>query len=79
MGRGGKHREVQLHNIKLPRLLIKFNNMFGKGLGTVRILYSKISLVFHNGFSSNGRAGLMLLLSPYWPRIGLYSVTWLGG
>ena len=34
-----------------------------QGLGTVRILYSKISVVFHNDFSSNGRAGLMLLLS----------------
>ena len=31
-----------------------------KGLGTVRILYSRISLVFHNEFSSNGKAGLII-------------------
>ena len=36
------------------------------------ILYSRISLVFQNEFSSNGRSGLMLLLSPF--HIGQESV-----
>ena len=36
-----------------------------QGLGTVRTLYIRISLVFQNEFSSNGRAGLMLLLSHF--------------
>ena len=34
-----------------------------QGLGTLMILYRRISVVFHNEFSSNGKAGLMLLLS----------------
>ena len=46
--------------------LARFTNIVRylmQGLGAVRILYSRIFLVFHNKFSSNGRAGLMLILS----------------
>ena len=65
----------------LQRLrLLRVGLGWTQGLVTVRILYSRISGVFHNEFSSNGRAGLMLLLSFffYWPRISLYSVTLAG-
>ena len=48
--------------LNLPEFTWIYLNL-PEGLGSVRILYSKISVVFHNDFSSNGRAGLMLLLS----------------
>ena len=50
-------------NFGFKKKYAKKSVIFSKGLGTVEILYSRISLVFHNEFSFNGRAGLMLLLS----------------
>jgi hypothetical protein len=49
-----------------------------KGLGTLWILYRRISLVFHNEFSSNGRAGLMLVLSLFAIGRELVCIQWPG-
>ena len=54
---------IDLYTFFLPVVGLQLpQSVLFKGLGTVRILYSRISVVFHNEFSSNGRAGLILLL-----------------
>ena len=49
-----------------------------KELCTGRILYSRISIVLQYGPTSNGGGGPILILC-YWPEVGLYSETWMGG
>ena len=55
--------ELKESDIKLPPFPKDSIPHITQGLGTVRILYNRISLVFHNKFSSKCRASLMLILS----------------
>ena len=59
-------------------LKINIIHYINQGLPIVGILYTSISVVLHDGPTSNVGGDPILLLC-YWPDIGFYSVTGMGG